>query len=220
MPLFVLARWIGREWLRCPWAWLLALAALLVGPLCSLASPLGITSDRALNALYLDSIWFLSSYCGALAAFLLLDRAPGLWEELGPLRQASIAWCAIALFGLLHAGLGLGIYRWLHPEGSFDGLGGLLCIAHWASLGAFLQRLPLPLPARAIGLTLLGWWIPALLAGSEATERLVWLLGPARHLGLSPVVAETSLGVLADTMPIVAWWLATALLTTRSALRR
>ena len=220
MPPLVLARWLAREWPRNRWAWLLGSAALLMGPLTWLASPIGITTDGLSSGFYIASIWFLSSYCGALVGLIILCRAGRIWDELTALAQTSLAWLVILALGMIHASLAVAPYCWLAEGASANAWGGLLCISHWAALAAFLQRAPLGFPARCIGLTLLGWWIPALLAGAEGWQRVAWILGPARHLEVAGPPTDISLGVLADTIPIVAWWVATALLPTRSAFRR
>jgi hypothetical protein len=215
-----MARWLAREWLRTRWAWVLALLSAGLGPVCSVASPIAILDDGSLSDAYLNSIWYLSAYFGALTGLLLFSRAGEVWNELSAATQAALGFGVIAGLGLLHGAMGVVPYRWLGAAGSTNWWGTCLCIAHWAALGSFLQRLPLQLSARCIALSLLGWWIPALLAGSPDWERLRWILSPARHLEPSSVVSETSLGLLVDTMPIVAWWIATALLPTRSVSRR
>jgi len=213
-------RWLAREWVRNPWAWLLALLAILLGPISWLASPIGITTAGTATGVYLQSQWFLSAYLGAIAALLLCSRAGDVWEELGPIAQAGLAGGVAALLGLLHASLAVAPYAWQEGGQAPASVGGILVVAHWAALTAFLQRLPWPLAARCVGLTLLGWWIPALLAADSDWQRLRWILGPARHLELSMAVGETPRGVLADTIPVLAWWVAAALLPPRSAFRR
>jgi hypothetical protein len=96
----------------------------------------------------------------------------------------------------------------------------LLCAAHWAALGTFVQATAWPLASKWLALTCLGWWIPALLQGAPEWDRLRWTLSPERHFqaGISPI--ETSSGALVDTIPLVAWWVAAALVPTRSAFKR
>lgn len=215
-----MARWLAREWMRSRWTWLLAGLAALLGPLCGLAGPIGITTEGTSTSAYLGAQWFLSAYFGAIAALVLGCRAGDLWDELGAWAQAAVGWGAASLLGLMHAVLAVAPTGGLGAAQAWTSLGGLLCVAHWAALTTFVQRLPLSLAARCIGLSLLGWWIPALLAADLGWERLRWALGPARHLELSSSVGETLGGLLADTIPILAWWVAAALLPPRSASRR
>ena len=199
---------------------MLALASGLMGPFCSLASPLGITTARLVEGGYLHSLWFLSSYLGALAGLVVCTRTGGLWDELGSWGQAVFASAAIGGLSLLHASLAVSPYLAFHDVGTWSWLCGIVCVGHWAALGCFLQRMPLSLASRGIALTLLGWWLPAWLAADAGWERVRWVLAPARHLELDLRAVETPGRVLADTIPIVAWWVATALLPPRSALRR
>ncbi len=216
----LLMAWAWREWRRCPPAWLCLLLAAAVGPICLLALPEGIASRWMPNGQQIDSIWYLSSYFGVLTGLWLAARGKALWSELGRTRMASLAIVGLAGFGLVHGLAALGCLRVLGSVDWARGLPALLCVGHWAALGAFVHCTELGLGPKWILLSVLGWWIPALLGVAPEWDRLRWLLGPARHFETLIQPTETSVRVLVDTIPIGAWWIAAALLPTRSASRQ
>jgi hypothetical protein len=199
---------------------MLGLAAVLLGPATSLLTPWGIVEAGASDGNYLTSIWVLSTLLGAVVGLLLLDRAGGLWGELGPAPQVLAAATVIGLGALLHGGAALLGLRALGQDSAIPWIAALLCVGHWSALGAFAQRLPGSLTVRLLTLVALGWWLPALGGASAAWQRLEWLLAPARHLAVAGSHVATPWAILADTIPLVAWWVASLLLPTRSAFRR
>lgn len=220
MQVMALMAWAWREWRRCPPAWLCLLLAAATGPICLLALPDGIVSRWMPSGNQIDSIWYLSSYLGAVSGLLLAARGQALWSEIGRAGKARLAIVGLAGFGLVHGLAALGALR---AFGSVDwarGLPALLCVGHWAALGAFVQCTELRLGPKCILLSALGWWIPALFGIAPEWDRLRWLLGPARHFEALIQPSETSVRVLVDTIPIGAWWIAAALLPTRSAFRQ
>ncbi len=215
-----LMAWIVREWRRSAPAWALWLFATAIGPICLLGFPEGISNRWAANGIQFDSIWYLSSYCGVLAGIWLAARGEALWAELGRTRMAGLAFAGLAGLGLLHGVAAIGALRLLGAGPWLGGLPALLCVGHWAALGVFVQCTGLNFGPKWILLSALGWWIPALLAAAPEWDLLRWLLGPARHLETLIQPTETSVRVLVDTIPIGAWWIAAALLPTRSAFRK
>ena len=220
MLLLALGRWTGREWRRSATAWLLLLGPMLVGPICLLSLPWNIVGDGYSNAVYCGPIWYLSSYSGALVGILLMAHAGTIWWELGPLRQVWLALVVLTACALFYGCAAACTLLALGSAWVADWWPALLCTAHWSALGAFVQRTSLGLGAKCFLLSSLGWWIPALVGTAPGWNRLHWLLGPGNHLGLKAVPSETPLGVFVDTIPIFAWWVAAALLPTRSAFRR
>jgi hypothetical protein len=218
MELQVFAGWMAREVARRPVHWFIVLGLALLAPAMAVIWPVGILSAGTSSGLYMGSIVFISSLCGAVLGLLVLSRAEPIWSEFGTLFQASsgllflgstIGICCLA--GLVPAFV-VGL-----PLGDLEGT--LLCAGHWAVLATFALRLPGGLVGRCIVLTCLGWGIPALLAGAASWERVRWLLSPERHLEATAAAIETSLESLVDTIPLVGWWLAAALLPTRSAIK-
>lgn len=127
-----------------------------------------------------------------------------------------LIFCVAAVHGLL-------AILSVRAFGPLEGLlwpSALLCAAHWSALGIFVQRFRWPIVGKWIALTCLGWWIPALLTGANAWERVSWALAPVRHVEFHTQSVETSLAVLVDTIPLVAWWVAAALLPTPRAIKR
>lgn len=215
-----LTTWIGREWRRNATTWLLALGAASLGPLFVVTLPWAVVGNGALNESHLDSIWYLSTYFGLLAGLALLARAGTIWAELGAQPQAVFAGLWLLACSVAHGLLALLTLAALVPL-EWPSLGALaLCAAHWAALGTFVQRSGLGLGAKWILLSALGWWIPALLGDQPGWDRARWLLAPDRHFEVLISSTETSVRVLVDTIPIGAWWVAAALLPSRSAFRR
>ncbi len=215
-----LMAWTWREWRRSPAAWLCLLLAATFGPICLLVLPDGIAGRLPPNVQQIDSIWYLSSYFGILAGLWLATRGEALWSELGRTRMAGLAFVGLAGFGLAHGLAALGALRALGSADWSLGLPSLLSVGHWAALGAFVHSTELKLGPKWILLSALGWWIPAMLEVAPEWDRLRWLLGPDRHFETLIQPTETSVRVLVDTIPIGAWWIAAALLPTRSAFRQ
>ena len=211
---------MGREWRRSAPAWLLCLLATTIGPICLLALPEGIASRWMPTTQQIGSIWYLSSYLGVAAGILLAARGEALWNEVSRVRMAALAFVGLAGLGSLHGFAALGAVRSIGPAAWPEALPALLCVGHWAALGVFVQCTALKFGPKWILLSALGWWIPALLGVAHEWDRLRWLLGPARHLETLIQPTETSVRVLVDTIPIGAWWVAAALLPTRSAFRQ
>lgn len=220
MRTIALMAWTGREWRRSAIAWILCLFAAAIGPICLLAMPEGIASKLTANGRQIGSIWYLSSYCGVLVGVLLAAHGESLWVELDSVRLAGLAFAGFVCAGLLHGLAAIGALRVFGAEAWPVGLQALLCVGHWAALAAFVHCTQLKLGPKWILLSALGWWIPALLAAAPGWDHVRWLLSPARHLETLIQPAETSVRVLVDTIPIGAWWVAAALLPTRSAFRQ
>ena len=160
-----LSLWVGREWCRSATAWSLGLAAVSLGPLCLLAAPWGIVGADTLNDVYFSSYWYLSSYIGVVVGLALFARAGVVLSELGSGLQLVVAVAALGLLSLSHGLAALAALRILGVVGRPAWWPGLLCVAHWSALGAFVQRTPTKLGTKWLVLSGLGWWIPALLAG-------------------------------------------------------
>src|SRR5690349_15037808 len=207
----VLARWMFREGARSPATWTLLIGVGLLALALGLAGPLGILESGPVNGQYVASIWFLSAYIGALVGLMLLDRVGGLWDEIPERRQLWLGGLLILAASLVFACAGTSPLMALGRE-SLPLVGALLCLAHWSAQASFLQRSDLSLTGKCIALACLGWWIPALLESSTSSARLEWALSPERHLEPRTAATETSVGALVDTIPIVAWWVAAALL--------
>ena len=220
MQLAVVARWGVRAWLQSGIAWLLAALALLIGPLSLLSAPWGIVEHQGSNGRYVASIWYVSCYLGAAGGLVLLGRAGGIWNELGRGRQVLVAAVILAALSVGHGLLSLGSLAVLGEQASLPKLQALACAVHWAVIGAFVQRTQFSTAEKLVGISALGWWLPALLGGASGWERLRWLFGPECRLEAAASASQTSLSALVDTIPLVAWWVAAALLPTRSALRR
>jgi len=219
MEIVSAARWMVREGVRTPLSWILGASLALLGLSLGAASPLGILAGGNLNNSYLGSIWFLSSYCGAIVGLLLLDRAGSVWDELSLARQVWVGGLLLVAVSTIYGCAGILPLRLFGPE-LLPWSGALLCAAHWSAQASFVQRIGSSLPGKCIALACLGWWIPAVLGSSPAWARVDWVLSPERHLEAHAGSIETSVGALVDTIPIVAWWVAAALLPTRTALKR
>jgi hypothetical protein len=185
-------------------------------------APIGIVTDGSTGAQF-GQIWFVFTFIGASVGLTLLARTGAIWSELEPTAQSGIAAVVLLFLATFHGLLGLvpvslvggahALVRLL-PEG----WGALLCAAHWSALAVFAQRVSLPPSGKLLALACVGWWLPALVSDLPAWERMTWALSPARHL--ESRAFETSFGRLVDTIPILAWWVAAALLPTRSAFKR
>ena len=220
MSLIVVVRWMFREWGRSATALALSLVALVLGPICLLASPLGISSSRESDGSYLGSISYLSSFFGAMTGLHLLSKAGVLWGELGAFPQAFVSGGVLSIATVVFSALAVVPILGYETGIEWSWGTGVFCALHWAAIACLLQRTPLELAGKCICLALLGWWIPAVLPDTGDWERVRWVLGPGRHFEAALDAGATSLGVLADTIPLVAWWVAAALLPTQDALRR
>ena len=140
MELAALARWVGRGWTHCAPAWILGIGAALLGPACLLASPVGIVSDRCLYEPYMMSIWFLSSYFGAMVGLALLSETGTVLEELDRGYQLCLGALLFFGLGLFHGIAAVISMRTLAPLGGLTWSGALLCSGHWAVLGVFVLR--------------------------------------------------------------------------------
>ncbi len=216
----VLGRWMQREWLKALPAPLALPAVALLGPLVAISRPWGIASDRASSDSYVCSIWYLSALVGATVGLWLLARGETVWAEMGALKRCWASTWVLAIATSVHALVALGSTAATVGAVVVPWVAFLMCVAHWVSLGVFAHRTNLGPVGSWVLLLALGWWTPALLPEGLSWDRASWLLDPARHLALGFEPLETSIRVLVDTMPIVAWWVAAALLPTRSGHRR
>jgi hypothetical protein len=157
---------------------------------------------------------FLSGTVGAAVACHLLGRRSWLQEQLAE-RERKIGVFLVLLavtFALQCAGAAL-------PASVASGEGwgwipgGFLSAFHWAALGLVACALPLSAAARTAVLLLLGWWLPALLAGDPEgylNPRLRWILDPSRYLVGPNGPAATPGASLVDMVPAAALLLVAA----------
>ncbi|HTF89164.1 MAG TPA: hypothetical protein VK843_12195 [Planctomycetota bacterium] len=168
----------------------------------------------------MGSLWFLSTYLGAIIGLVLLSRAGALWNELGLGSQVWLGGLVMFTVCIVYGAAAIVPLRLFEASAGLPAASFWLCAGHWAALATCIQRSGWSVAAKLIAMTCLGWWMPALLDGAAGWERLRWALAPQRHLDVGGQSIETSLGVLVDTIPVVAWWVAAALLPTRSAFKR
>ena len=148
-----------------------------------------------------------------------MRRGEWLWNELDSF-GASVVQTGLLALGALSHGLIAWSTGWaMGTRLELPALGAVLCALHWALIAAFTYRLSGQPGAAMIAAAAIGWWIPSL-ALDPAASRWSWLFDPGRHLavGNGPHPAWTA--SLVDSIPLVAWWVATALLPKRSVFRR
>ncbi len=220
MSLAGLALWGSREWTRSGPSWALLALSLLLGPSILLATPWGVVQETGATGSLVGSIWYLSTLLGSIGGLVLLDRGRGLWAELGPGSLTAVGGGVLLVVALVHGIAAQLAVSALGAAPAISWQGGIACAGHWAAVGTFAFRVLGGTFPRACLLLGACWWLPAAVGDGGAWERLLWLFDPARHLALTQGGPATPVTSLVDTIPLVAWWVAAALLPTRSVFRR
>lgn len=200
---------LARQAVRLPSAWLAAVLAIVLVPASFALAPLGITEPEVFVSSQNGSIWFLCSLVSTIICIITAHRIGPALDAADPLSRSGGIFCAAVAMTCVLALSATGLSRVLDPSASVPVAAGLLCAAHFAALGVWLDRLPLPAMLRCIALALLAWLAPAL-AGSHppALAAVSWLLGPAGHAAAQ---LDTYDQVLIEALPIAAWLVAACL---------
>jgi hypothetical protein len=190
-----------------------------------LLSQYALTANDALARSAPHELAFLSGTVGAAVACQLLVRRAWLLQQLAPREQKIGVFLVLLTLTLLFQAAGTALPACLANGSRAWGWipGGVLSAIHWAALGLVVCALPLAPPARTAVLLLLGWWLPALLAGEIAGswgERARWILDPSRYLVEPTGRAATPGASLVDMAPAAALLLAAASLPHPSRHRR
>lgn len=167
------------------------------------AAPLGIADIELGTAATAGAIWFLCSFLSTSIYILTARSVSPLLIACGPVARAEGIFGAATLTSGLLAATSLGLCKLLDPTAAVPVTAGLLCAAHFAAVGVWVDRLPLPATLRWLTLALVAWVLPAFLTSDSAFASSVrWVLGPAGHATASlDTVGQVSLAVL----PIGVW---------------
>jgi len=208
--------------LRDPLAWLGLTLVATAWPLLASFAPIGLTTTDRSPAGTIYEFAFWASALGAALGLPVLVRGRWFLAPLASPRRLLVEAAGMATALLLFVVPALGVAALFGSTPTPDLLLGLLLTGlHLVAVGLVLLRAPLGPAAVGLGLPLLVWALPALLAGAAAPGPAV-----ARWLAANQHLAFTSAGDPASTqvgtaaLPIIGLVLAAGLLHRPDALRR